>query len=210
MSAVPDKECLPPEVIEWLQWKYPPVVGVYPVTTLVGCLADAYDSYTARKAEPFREMWRRKRGTLIHSGLNGVFSWCELKTSHTFEFEGETIRVTAKLDAYSSERQTLYDFKTTDELAWQLEKWYLPRRTDVVQIQSYWTMFKPYIPIKELKLIYIDKSSCEAYSVPQKDTLDWLVLRAKTLHKALKSKIRPPSDPGCWVCSKSPQNGGSP
>lgn len=210
MSATQEKECLPPEVVEWLGRKYRPTVGKYSASSLVRCLACAYDDHTSEAVEPTRELWKKKRGVIIHRGLTEAFSWRELRVSHSFELENETASITAKLDTYSPERRVLYDFKTTDELDWQVGNGYLPRALDVRQIQCYGTLFKQYIGINELKLIYLDKASCQSYTIPQKDMLEWLVLRAKDLHQALKTGVRPPADPDCWVCSRLPKRGGSP
>jgi hypothetical protein len=209
VTSVPDTECLPPEVVEWLQRKFQPKVGRYSISSLVGCPACSYDYYTSDKVEPIKELWKKKRGILLHRGLTNAFSWRELRISRTFEFENETLTIVAKLDTFVPERQVLYDFKTTDELDWQVSRGYLPRPHDILQLQCYWTLFKQYIHITDLKLIYLDKTRCETYSVPPKDTLDWLILRAKVLHQGLKSRTRPPSDPDCWLCSKSSQTGGS-
>ena len=201
---------LPPEIVEWLRRRSQRIVGRYDVSALVKCLACAYDDYMTERVEPVGDLWRKRRGLLLHNGLTYAFTWRELKVTHEFELEHETLNIVARLDTYVPERQTVYDFKSTDDLDWQAGRGYLPRLHDILQLQCYSTIFRRYIPISDLRLIYLDKASWKIYPVPLEDKLEWLTSRAIVLHKAIKAKARPTPDSDCWVCSRLPRRGGSP
>jgi hypothetical protein len=160
-----------------------------------------------KEPESISSLWTKKRGALLHAGLTYGFTWRELQTTHSFEFEGDTIVIVARLDAYSPETKTIHDFKTTDNLQWQIRSGFIPRKHDVLQVQAYWTMFRRNLDIDDLKLTYIDKITSTTYSVPKEDVLEWVVARAMALHQALKTKCRPASDSGCWLCTRAPQAG---
>jgi hypothetical protein len=199
MGQLEVDEPLPPEIIRWLGFRrFSPKAGEYHVSTLVGCLGCAYDGYSADRSLTPAELWKMKRGTLLH-GVTYAFQWRELDMSHEFDFEGSKLVIRAHLDAYSPERATAYEFKTTNFLEWQMKNSMVPRKTHVLQLQSYGRLFEKTIPIAKLRLVYFDMTSFQSFTVERKDTLDWLVTRAKALHQALATRTSPAHEDGCFA-----------
>jgi hypothetical protein len=191
--------CLPPELIGWLGTsRFSPKVGQYHVSSLAGCLGCAYVGYTEDRFLTPSELWLMKRGSLLH-GLTYAFKWRELDTSYAFDFGGDSLTITAHLDAYSPERMAIYEFKTTNQLDWQVRNGMVPRKAHLLQLQSYGSLFRRIIPVMSLNLVYLDMTAFRSYPVAQKDALPWLTSRAKALHEALVAKSGPPHEDGCFA-----------
>jgi CRISPR/Cas system-associated exonuclease Cas4 (RecB family) len=130
----------------------------------------------------------------------------------TFELDGRIITVVGYIDAYDPETATIYDLKTTRFAKWQLEKRLIPRDNHTAQVQCYSTLLGQYgIPVDRLVLVYVDDKDIAPLQVPLGNRREWIINRATTLHRALKSQQHSTPEIGyaCKYCpflSTCPQN----
>jgi CRISPR/Cas system-associated exonuclease Cas4 (RecB family) len=110
----------------------------------------------------------------------------------TVPLQNEKITIVGYVDAYDPETATIYDLKTTRFVKWQNEKGFLPKENHIAQVQCYASIFDEYgIQVNRLVLLYVDDKDIVAKQVPVGNRKQWMIQRASTLHKALKSTQLP-------------------
>jgi CRISPR/Cas system-associated exonuclease Cas4 (RecB family) len=123
----------------------------------------------------------------------------------TIEFEGEAIAIVGHIDRFCPEEKAIVEGKTTRFIKWQDENGMLPRERDVLQTQSYYTIWTRWygFPAEELWLVYVDdRPLLRKFEIEPRDLTEWLTTRTITLHKSILADSPPQAEPNslCRFC----------
>ena len=188
-------QCLPASIIKSLRiYDYTPPRNTYYVKEIIGCLRKAYFTRKSAPVDTYltlKSLYAIKRGKIFGSMVDGS-RWIELDGSISFDVDGEDVKLTARLDSYDPQKGAITELKSLEGVHYKD----LPRRNDVLQLQSYGTIFKSIIPVQQLTLVYLDMDNFKQFDVKPVDLTSWLKGRVETLHRALgdsKPVIEEPS-----------------
>jgi len=191
-------QCLPASIIKSLRvYDYTPQRNAYYVKEIIGCLRKAYFTRKSASIDTYltlKSLYAIKRGKIFGNMVDGS-RWTELDGSIPFKVDGEDVKLTARLDSYDPQRAAITELKSLEGIHYKN----LPRRNDVLQLQSYGTIFKSIIPVRRLTLVYLDMNSFKQFDVEQVDLNSWLKDRVEGLHRALRDS-KPLSEEPSYEC----------
>jgi CRISPR/Cas system-associated exonuclease Cas4 (RecB family) len=173
----------------------------YWVTDICKCLRQSYYQISGTPVDPtpstdnpVEGLWAIQSGRLLH-GLTYAYSWRELDAEKeiTLPDIGETLTFHGRLDMYDHRTETLIDLKTTTSLKWQYDSGMIPRKSDVDQIQCYYTLFSRRIGISRLLLLYADPKEMIPIRIVEEDKSKWIEGRLERLHTSLVITKSPPA-----------------
>lgn len=191
-------QCLPTSIIKSLRiYDYTPQRNTYYVKEMIGCLRKAYFARKSAPADTYltlKSLYAIKRGKIFGNMVDGS-RWIELDGSIALNVDGEYVKLSARLDSYDPQRGAITELKSLEGVHYKN----LPRRNDVLQLQSYGTIFKSIIPVRQLTLVYLDMNSFKQFDVEQLDLTSWLKGRVEALHRALRDS-KPPGEEPSYEC----------
>lgn len=199
-------KCLPSQLIKSLRiFEYKPVRNNYYVREVIGCLRKAYferknsgcDTYLTLK-----ELYPRKRGDLMGK-ITGASGWNELDGSLSYNVDGEDVKLSARLDLYDHDKHEIVELKSVENV-WSR---YLPKDSDVLQVQSYGVIFKTIFSVKRLRIVYLGMNDFRQVDIEMLDRSLWLKRRVETLHRSIRDFVIPEEEKSysCNFCQNKGQ-----
>jgi CRISPR/Cas system-associated exonuclease Cas4 (RecB family) len=184
---------------------------IYSVKELCGCLRQVYYERSGvlpdevNKQPTVLESWISSRRMHLHNQLTYAYKWRELDINMSIFCDDidESLTVSGRLDVYDWKTKTIIDFKTTKNLKWQIEKKYIPRKEDILQIQCYGKLFSNNIQVSNLTLKYIDEDIMDVFfecSIPLMNNLKWIKERITEIYTAVSITKTPPTPEVSSAC----------
>jgi CRISPR/Cas system-associated exonuclease Cas4 (RecB family) len=199
-------KCLPSQLIKSLRvFDYKPIRNNYYVREVIGCLRKAYFERRNDSGDTYltlKELYPRKRGDLMGK-ITGENGWDELPGSLSYNVDGEDLKLTARLDLYDHDKHEIIELKSTENI-WSR---YLPKDSDVLQIQSYGVIFKKILSVEKLRIVYLGMNDFRQVEIPSIDKSLWLKSRVETLHRSIRDSKIPEEEKsyGCNFCQYQSQ-----
>jgi CRISPR/Cas system-associated exonuclease Cas4 (RecB family) len=184
----------------WQRFQSEP--NTYHISSLTNCLAKAYFERTSPIDEPLASAWAKLRGTMIHYVVRSL-GWSELEVKMQFELDAQIITIAGHVDAFDPGTATVYDFKTSRFVKWQLDKGFIPKENHIAQVQCYATLLGQYgIAVSRLVFVYVDDKEIIPKKVSLGNRKQWMIERATVLHQSIEESVPPKPEVGssCKYC----------
>jgi CRISPR/Cas system-associated exonuclease Cas4 (RecB family) len=104
---------------------------------------------------------------------------------------------------YDYKTGRIIDLKTSHSIKWQCEKGFIPRRSDILQLLCYGSLFQGTVKVSQLTLIYADMKDMLPFGVSIVDMNSWMKERIQELYTSLMIRKGPaPTEPSeaCNYC----------
>jgi hypothetical protein len=104
----------------------------------------------------------------------------------------ETLTIRGRLDMYDYKAGRIIDLKTTNAVKWQQKKGFIPRQSDILQLQCYGSLFQGTVKVSKLTLVYANMKDMLAFGVRIVDMSGWMKERIQELYTSLVITKTPP------------------
>jgi len=189
-------KCLPAPLIKSLRiFENEAKRNIYYLAEIIGCLRKAYYERKSPRDKhlSLEDLYRKKRGKLF-SKIADSTGWQELPGSLSYAIDSESVKLTARLDCYDSDKRVIVELKSLEGVKGRN----LPRQKDLFQVQCYGTIFKDVLyEIKGLKIVYLDMKDFRQCNVEYVDRTEWIRERVFSLHRAVRDSVQPPKEESC-------------
>jgi hypothetical protein len=178
--------------------------GYYGVKEINGCLRNAFFRRTEKRRDVYLKLSKylaSKRGKYYEEILEDS-GWNELPVELEVDVDGESVYLRGTIDCYDASSGAIVELKTCN-----LEKVSVPRKSDILQIKSYYSIGKTVNVLGQvniLKIVYTDMSRFKTIDITPEDISDWLIDRTRNLHKAICNSVAPRKEQTkkCLICSQ--------
>jgi CRISPR/Cas system-associated exonuclease Cas4 (RecB family) len=175
------------------------------VSTLVGCVRQAYLQATEDYYQRPDHQWWAYRGSIAHAIVERGAGE-EAVAEQRFERElalpsGRTVTITGQPDEIVPVRRLLVEYKTTDRPPKQ------PSATHIAQLNCYRWLIAPRYEIDTLGIVYLSMREVKKVAAPiwpDGQTERFLIERAGNLAHALETGAWPAMTEDTWMCRFCP------